>query len=271
MLCRICGSTARVAFSHKILRKYDCQYYFCEACGVLHTEDPHWLDEAYANPIALADTGIMERNLFLSQAVSLVLCFLLEPRGRFLDLAGGYGIFTRLMRDIGFDFRWADKYCDNMVARGFEAPAVADGGYAAVTAFEVLEHLADPLSFVAETIESTGTDTIIFSTQLFEGSPPPQSWWYYVFDTGQHITFYRRSTLEFIGRRFGMNFYTSGLLHIWTRRKVNPLALKVLAHPRIAKLLGSLPRRALVSKTVADHEYLLRAESTKSPPAEKIK
>lgn len=269
MLCRVCGSTSRVAFSHKVLRKYDCQYYFCAACGVLQTEEPHWLDEAYANPIALADTGIMERNLFLSQAVSLVLYFLFEPRGRFLDVAGGYGIFTRMMRDIGFDFRWTDKYCDNLLARGFEANP-AEANYSAVTAFEVLEHLADPMAFVSETIERTGADTIIFSTQLFEGEPPPPSWWYYVFATGQHITFYQRSTLEFIGHRFGMQFYSSGLLHIWTRKKINPLALKVLAHPRIASRLARWPRRALVSKTQTDHEQLLRVEQTNIPSAEGV-
>jgi Methyltransferase domain len=260
MLCRICGSDVRAVFKHRLRGKYDCQYYSCGTCGVLQTEEPYWLSEAYADPIVLADTGVLDRNLILSRIVSLVLFFLFDRRGKFVDVAGGYGIFTRLMRDIGFDFHWSDKYCDNLLARGFEATGKGDGAYSAVTAFEVLEHLADPVAFLADTLETTGADTIIFTTELFDGEPPAQSWWYYGFDTGQHITFYQRSTLEFIGRRFGMQFHSTGPLHVWTRRKINPLTLKVVAQPRIARLLSWLPRRALGSRTWADHEYLRRSE-----------
>jgi hypothetical protein len=113
---------------------------------------------------------------------------------------------------------------------------------------------------VAELLESTGTDTIIFTTELFAGEPPaPEAWWYYAFATGQHIRFYQRSTLELIGKRFGMHFYSSGVLHIWTRAKLNPLALRVLTSPRVASLLNGLPRRALESRTMADHEKLIQA------------
>ncbi|MCV7440541.1 class I SAM-dependent methyltransferase [Mycobacterium seoulense] len=192
---------------------------------------------------------------------SMVLFFLFDRHGRFLDAAGGYGIFTRLMRDIGFDYYWTDMYCPNLTARGFEAETGPGAPYTAVTAFEVMEHLPDPVGFVAELLESTGTDTIIFTTELFTGEPPaPEAWWYYGFSTGQHITFYQRSTLELIGKRFGMRFYSSGMLHIWTRAKLNPLALRVLTSPTVASLLGGLPRLALGSRTMADHEMLIRTD-----------
>ncbi|WP_232075471.1 class I SAM-dependent methyltransferase [Mycobacterium seoulense] len=191
----------------------------------------------------------------------MVLFFLFDRHGRFLDAAGGYGIFTRLMRDIGFDYYWTDMYCPNLTARGFEAETGPGAPYTAVTAFEVMEHLPDPVGFVAELLESTGTDTIIFTTELFTGEPPaPEAWWYYGFSTGQHITFYQRSTLELIGKRFGMRFYSSGMLHIWTRAKLNPLALRVLTSPTVASLLGGLPRLALGSRTMADHEMLIRTD-----------
>ena len=261
MLCRICNSSTRLAFTHEVLRKYDCRYYFCNNCGGMQTEDPYWLDEAYASPIASADTGILLRNLSLARLTSVVLFFLFDRRGRFLDAAGGYGIFTRLMRDVGFDYYWSDKYSPNLVARGFEADVGPGGPYTAVTAFEVMEHLPDPVVFVAELLESTGTDTIIFTTELFAGEPPaPEAWWYYAFPTGQHITFYQRSTLELIGNRFGMHFYSSGMLHIWTRAKLSPLAVRVVTSPRVASLLNGLPRLALGSRTMADLEMLIRAD-----------
>jgi hypothetical protein len=165
------------------------------------------------------------------------------------------------MRDIGFDYYWTDKYAPNLTARGFDADVGPGGPYAAVTAFEVMQYLPDPVAFVAELLESTGTDTIIFTTVLFAGEPPaPEAWWYYAFPTGQHITFYQRSTLELIGKRFGMHFYSAGVLHIWTRAKLNPLTLRVLTSPGVANLLNVVPRLALRSRTMADHERLMRAD-----------
>ena len=258
MLCRVCDSTAKLEFTHKILRKYDCSYYFCAHCGVLQTEEPYWLDEAYESPVAAADTGILVRNLDLARVTSLVLLFMFDRRGRYLDAAGGYGIFTRLMRDLGFDFYWSDKYCPNLTARGFEFDEGGDLTYTAVTAFEVMEHLPDPVAFVAELLESTGTETVIFTTELFDGKPPaPEDWWYYAFPTGQHITFYQRSTLEYIGKRFGLNFYRSGPLHVWTRKKLSPLALRALTSPRLSGLLRTLPPRILGPRTWADHQRLI--------------
>jgi Methyltransferase domain len=255
--CRICGSNTTLAFTHAILSRYDCRYYFCDRCGCLQTEEPYWLDEAYSAPIASADTGVLARNLMLVQMTAPVLYFLFDPHGRFLDAAGGYGIFSRLMRDIGFDYYWTDKYSPNLLARGFEAQT---GPYGAVTAFEVLEHLVDPMEFVAELLE--GTDTILFTTELFSGRPPSPQWWYYAFATGQHITFYQKSTLEFIAHRFGMRFYSTGVLHVWTRKKLNPLVLRTLTTPRLAAHLSEVPRRRLGSRTMSDHERLI-AEAEK--------
>lgn len=260
MQCRICSSVTRPAFTHRVLSKYDCGFYFCDNCGVLQSENPHWLDEAYASPVASADTGVLWRNLYLARLTSVVLYFLFDRRGRFLDAAGGYGIFTRLMRDIGFDYYWTDKYSPNLTARGFEAEAGPGAPYTAVTAFEVMEHLPDPIAFVGELLETTGTDTILFTTELFSGEPPaPDDWYYYAFPTGQHITFYQRSTLELIGSRFGMKFYSLGMLHIWTRAKLNPLALRLLTVPGVVDLLSRVPKRSLESRIMPDHETLIRA------------
>ena len=42
----------------------------------------------------------------------------------YLDVDGGYGMLTRLMRDYGFHFYWTDPYCQNILARGFEVEKV---------------------------------------------------------------------------------------------------------------------------------------------------
>lgn len=47
MTCKICGSETSQKFKAKILVKYDINYYHCENCGFLQTEEPFWLEEAY--------------------------------------------------------------------------------------------------------------------------------------------------------------------------------------------------------------------------------
>jgi Methyltransferase domain len=251
MSCRICGSRIIFAFTHAVLNRHDCRYFMCDRCGLLQTEEPHWLGEAYSAPIAAADTGVVLRNLTLARLVTPLLYFQFDRDGKYLDTAGGYGLFTRLMRDIGFDYHWSDDYSPNLMARGFEA----SGPYTAITAFEVMEHLTDPAGFVTGLLEQT--DTIIFTTELFSGTPPTEDWWYYAFATGQHISFYQRSTLEFIAGLLGLQFYSSGMLHIWTRRKINRLALQVVTSHTVAPTLTGWIRRRLSPRTMNDHEQLI--------------
>lgn len=175
-----------------------------------------------------------------------------DRNGRFLDTAGGYGIFTRLMRDIGFDYYWEDEYSPNLVARGFVANA---GHYEAVTAFEVLEHLTDPVGFVGKLLERT--DTIIFSTELFSGPPPNPDWWYYAFATGQHISFYQEGTLRYLAGQFGLQLHTVGQLHILTRKKLNKWMLRVVTAPQASRILIAAARRSLTPRTVPDHEDII--------------
>jgi hypothetical protein len=240
------------AFQAKILKKYDVGYYHCSNCGLLQTEEPYWLEEAYGNAIADADTGLVQRNLYLSKLLSSLLYFAFDPKGKYVDVAGGYGMLTRLMRDAGFDFYWSDKYCENLLARGFEADAGMP--YTAITAFEVMEHVPDPLSFVAESMAQNKSRTMIFSTELFEGVPPkPESWWYYTFETGQHISFFQRKTLQAIARKLGLHCYSSGFLHMFTDKKINALGYRLMANPVSGRALSLVPKLSMESKTMTDH------------------
>jgi hypothetical protein len=247
----------RIAFRHSLMRRYDVQYFQCNDCGFLQTEHPYWLAEAYSSAIATADTGILQRNLYLSNVAAIVFWRMFRGRGKYLDAAGGYGIFTRLMRDVGFDYYWSDPYAQNLVARGFEGGA-DDGPYVAVSAFEVLEHLPDPVAFLSELMTSTSARTFLISTELFTGDyPSPENWWYYSFDTGQHISFFRRSTLALIGRKLGLSLYSRGSIHMWTDRRIASLQFGLVTRPRIAALLSWAPRRFLKSRIWSDHQHQL--------------
>ena len=248
-------------FQAQVLHKYDAQYEVCKQCGFLRAHQPHWLDEAYSSAIAAADTGLVMRNISLAFKVSSVLYWVFGERGegQYLDAAGGYGMLTRMMRDLGFNFYWSDAYCENLMARGFEhTPNL--GKFQAVTAMEVMEHLTDPLQFVENTLQESGADSLIFTTELYSGSPPPLDWWYYTFPTGQHIGFFSAKTLSMLGKRLGLKFFSANGLHILTRRELSQSKLFWATRPLLSKGSSLLIRRRLGSKTMPDHLKMLRRD-----------
>src|SRR5437764_1504467 len=104
MLCNICEHDSRPFATAKLLHQYDVQYYRCVECGFVQTETPYWIDEAYTDPINESDVGLVSRNISFSRVTSFVISAFFDADARFMDYGGGYGLFVRLMRDMGFDF-----------------------------------------------------------------------------------------------------------------------------------------------------------------------
>jgi len=257
MVCQICKHDNRAVFNQKILNKHTVQYYYCDQCGFLQTETPYWLDEAYSDAIAGADTGLVQRNCLIAHRLAMLLIMLFGRQGRYADFAGGTGLLVRMMRDIGFDFYWKDPYSRNIHARGFEFDADL-APCTALTAFEVMEHLEDPLAFIQDALETAQTDTFIFTTELFHGTPPaPGEWNYYAPETGQHIAFYQQKTLKAIAERLGLQFFSSSGFHMMTARKVSSASYR-FAVSRWAGQLFPLTRFVLRSKTMDDHYRMLK-------------
>lgn len=257
-VCPVCSSTMHNAFTATLLKKYQVQYFQCASCGLLQTEAPYWLDEAYGDAVGAADTGLVVRNHAIATKLSTLLYWFFDPKGTFVDVAGGYGMLVRLMRDKGFHFLWQDKYCQNVLARGFEMPeehAVIN----AMTAIEVFEHVHDPLAFVREKIEQYRCKTLIFTTDLYSGEGyPALDWYYYSLNTGQHISFYTRETLEHIAKQLGLNFYSVRQLHILTDRTLHPIGLSAWQAARwVNPLLSKWVTQRLGSLTMHDHWDLM--------------
>lgn len=257
MRCAVCSSEMRFSFAETVLGKYEVSYFHCPDCGFLRTEEPYWLEEAYGRAISVADTGLLHRNFVASAKLAAILYLCFDARGTFIDVAGGYGALTRLMRDIGFDFYWEDKYCENLLAPGFESDK-SGTPVRGLTALDVLEHVLDPVEFLCGLMQRFGTRNVIFSTETYRGpSPPDKRWWYYAFRTGQHIAFYRRQTLLKIAQRLNLKFFSVRGMHILSERVVpNQLFLTILSG-RLSFPVAAYIRWRLGSRTRSDHSRLL--------------
>jgi hypothetical protein len=235
-----------------VLNKYKVKYYSCPNCGYIQTEDPYWIDEAYANAIVSADTGIMVRNNQLNKITSTVVDKFFDSNKKFLDYGGGYGILTRQMRDLGFDFYWYDRYAENLVARGFEYD---NQNIELITAFEVFEHLNKPLEEIANMIKIS--KNILFSTETYDEKfiPKPNEWWYYSLESGQHISFYSLKTIKYIADKFKLNYYTNGTnIHLITEKKIDETTFKEILLNYENILLEIKNKR--ISRTFSDMNYI---------------
>ena len=235
MNCPICESAATHYFSTKLLGKYDVQYFRCTRCKFIFTEPPYWLDEAYSSAITRLDIGLISRNEYMTPIVQAVIKTWFDANSRFIDYGGGYGMLVRMMRDRGFDYYRQDIYCDNLYAALFDVSDVPPFKAELLTAFEVFEHLVDPIDELEKMLQYS--DTVLFSTTVQPTTDvSPETWWYVAPETGQHISLYSRASLQALARRFSLNYnWNDQNIHLFSRNIINNTFFKVVTHPRTIK------------------------------------
>jgi Methyltransferase domain len=237
MECHICSSPTSLFDKAQVLHKYEVQYYQCDCCDFIQTENPYWLDEAYSEAITKSDLGLVSRNIALSRISKVIIQSFFNRNAKFVDYGGGYGMLVRMMRDFGFDFYRSDKFCDNLFAVGFDADREGTGQYELVTAFEVFEHLVNPLLEIEHMLQFS--KNILFTTSLLPPTKPKlNEWWYFGLEHGQHIAFYTPKALAKIADKFHLNLYSNGdSLHLLTEKKVPPPCFNLMSRDKVSRIL----------------------------------
>lgn len=294
MQCKICAKETEIAFKARILQSYDENFYKCRHCGFLSVDNAHWLSEAYKDAINISDTGILVRNLRLYTIVVCVAYLFFgfkqstskdEKEKILLDFGGGNGLLVRLLRDCGIEALWEDKYCENFYARGFEWKRFRDcslkesinknnantdkasqtniqsiGFPSLATSFEVFEHLPNPKEEISSMLSIC--KNLICSTEIIPSAIPQSSgkntWWYYGFEHGQHISFFTRESLDFIAKQNNVHFCSYKDLHLFSEYPIKQSNFKLAI--KLAPYIFPFIKNKLSSKTQDDHKKMLEYE-----------
>lgn len=232
VLCRVCGGATRSFGVEIVLGRFEAAFVRCDSCGAIVAAEPNWLSEAYTEAIARRDIGLVSRNVHLAKRIDRILAASQPTLSRGLDFGAGNGMFVRMMRDRGYDFRYSDRYGPNLFAQGFELEG--DGfDPEVVTALEVVEHLIDPVAELRNVVSEA--EVLVVSTLLVPEPPPPlRDWWYYSLESGQHITLFTARALQVLAEQLGFHVVSLGSLHVMSRQRPNERLL------RAADKFGSL-------------------------------
>ena len=202
MNCIACKTKMNYWMSKVLIEKYEAEYFRCKNCGMIRIKDPYWLTEAYSNPeLELRlDTGRFNRAKYNANFTNQFIQENFINKKMFLDFGCGQeGIFVKQMREKGHEFFGYDKY-HTKVAFHKEL----SGKYAMITAFEVFEHLTDPIETIKTVMQHT--DIFMIGTMMpNKNTPPSPTWNYYSPKAGQHIIFYTQETFENIAKNLDLD------------------------------------------------------------------
>ena len=220
--CRCClGETSY--FSSAGVLDFIATYSICSKCSSVQAGNPVWIERAHSKAISNLDTGLVSRCLSASRLTATLLFLEGRKAAKGIDWGGGTGLLTRFLRDQGFQVRSYDKYAKAEHAEGFEATLEeAEEAATFITSVECFEHLVNPIDAYKKV--TSKKEYFIFTTEIIDTPPPDPAekmWWYFVPESGQHITFASKQGLDEFRKIVGFDHYVRfGSLHVMSRAQL---------------------------------------------------
>jgi len=175
----------------------------------------YWTEYAEARSFpdicARARSDLSERCVFwIARLLEAV-----HPPGRVLEIGCGHGGFVKLMRELGFDALGTElsPWVVDFARRTFDVPVLLgrletlplEPGFRCIAAFDVLEHLDDPLDTMRRCRELlAGDGTLLLQTPCYRGEGPEWS----MFQPDEHIHLFTEAAVEMLLRRAGFEAVT---------------------------------------------------------------
>ncbi len=265
MKCKICNTDSDKYLDSTIFKeKISISYFKCQNCDFIQTEEAYWLDKAYSSAITKSDIGLVYRNLSNAEWIEKIVLSLMPHVKTCLDYAGGYGMYVRLMRDKGFDFYWQDDYCENIFAQHFIGSL--DTNYDVVTAFEVFEHLPNPLKTIELLLNKA--NYLFFTTTTTDDIKDVvdfNNWWYRGEASGQHISFYSTKNLQYIADKHKVYYYSynNGGMHLFSKQKIDSNLVATFNEDKKKSVLTNLNNKFFGQKELQIRESLLQSDYNK--------
>ncbi len=236
--CGVCRGTL-IFFSCGDILEYTAEYWQCTSCSSVQVLEPFWAEEAHSRAISTLDTGLVSRSIIASRFVGVLIFLEKKLKSRVLDWGGGVGLLARLLRDQGIDTSSFDKYAEGFLVEGFtiqEKEVFEEFEF--ILSVECFEHLVSPVKTFEKI--TTNKNYFVFTTELITTPPPvpgEKSWWYYMPESGQHITFASARGIRLFAIELGFDHYIQvGNLHILSKRRLRLLTRIVLKNRIFRKI-----------------------------------
>jgi hypothetical protein len=206
-------------------------YRRCESCNFIFTNDfdtyssADWIANIYNDKYTSIDPDYHSIRPALSRGLIESQFRKRETVG--LDYGAGNGMMAESLRDRGWRYDTYDPFGNtNMVAARV-------GTYNLCSAFEVFEHVPNPVGALEEIVRMSSPDkiAIVIGTNTSDGmvsNKPPLSWWYAGPRNG-HISLFSKEALKRLGARFGLAYNSFGSSTHYLTRHWSPAEITLMA------------------------------------------
>jgi Methyltransferase domain len=230
--CPVCGAAPGApVLRTTVLDRFDAALFECVSCRFVFVGDPHWLAGSFESRLNAMDVGSVDRSLLVASYVRGLIGMSRSRRSwTILDVGGGDGLVTRVLRDAGIDCRWQDPYCTPVYDVGPPPDDVAQFDLALMS--EVALHLTDPLATFEAALARAGR---LLFTAVVPPRPIPDDWWYLMPSTGQHVAFYRPDAIGHIAERLGVDHCSDGrFFHLLSHAPIDRGMAVAVRRPALA-------------------------------------